>query len=97
MVVSKQKLAEKKSENEMVKNEFDILEEDANIFKMVGPIMVKQTLFECKDVVGQRVAFIDKEVARLEHLETEHQNKIQEKTNNIKKMQSDFQRLVMQA
>lgn len=69
-------MAEKKSENEMVMNEFNLLDEDTNCFKMVGPIMAKQSLFECKETVGQRIAFIEKEVKRLEALETDHQNKI---------------------
>lgn len=51
VVINKQKMAEKKSENEMVMAEFKMLDEDANVFKMVGPILAKQSLFECKDVV----------------------------------------------
>lgn len=49
--MNKQKLSEKKSENEMVMTEFKMLDEDANVFKMVGPILAKQSVFECKDVV----------------------------------------------
>ena len=71
VVINKQKLAEKKSENEMVMAEFKMLDEDANVFKMVGPILAKQSVFECKDVVQQRIAFIEKEIARLETLENE--------------------------
>lgn len=41
VVVNKQKMAEKKSENEMVMAEFKMLDDDANVFKMVGPIMAK--------------------------------------------------------
>ena len=71
VVMNKQKMAEKKSENEMVMAEFKMLDDDANVFKMVGPIMAKQSLFDCKDLVQQRIKFCDKEVARLETLETE--------------------------
>ena len=41
VVLNKQKLASKKSENEMVMAEFKMLDDDANIFKMVGPILAK--------------------------------------------------------
>ena len=51
VVQNKQKMAEKKSENEMVMAEFKMLDDDANVFKMVGPILAKQSLFECKDLV----------------------------------------------
>ena len=95
--MNKQRMAEKKSENEMVMAEFKMLDDDANIFKMVGPILAKQSLFECKDVVQQRITFIEKEVARLETLETEFQGKITDKTNAVKRLQSDFQKIVMQA
>ena len=97
MIVNKQKMAEKKSENEMVMAEFKMLDDDAVVFKMVGPVLAKQSLFECKDLVQQRIAFIDKEVARLETLETEFQGKITDKTNAVKKLQTDFQKIVIAA
>ena len=90
VVMNKQKLAEKKSENDMVMTEFNMLAEDANVFKMVGPILAKQSVFECKDVVQQRLNFIAKEIARLETLENEFQGKITDKTNSVKKIQTDF-------
>ena len=81
----------------MVMSEFKILAEDANVFKMVGPILAKQSVFECKDVVQQRINFIEKEIARLETLELEFQGKITDKTNAVKKTQQDFQKMVQQA
>lgn len=97
VVINKQKLSEKKSENEMVMAEFKMLDDDATVFKMVGPILAKQSLMECKDVVQQRIAFIEKEVARYETLENEFQGKITDKTNALKKAQTDFQKIVMAA
>lgn len=41
VVQNKQKMVEKKSENEMVMAEFKMLDDDANVFKMVGPILAK--------------------------------------------------------
>ena len=81
----------------MVMSEFKILAEDANVFKMVGPILAKQSVFECKDVVQQRINFIEKEIARLETLELEFQGKITTMTNKVKKTQQDFQKMVQQA
>ena len=74
----------------MVMAEFKMLDEDATVFKMVGPILAKQSLFECKDVVQQRITFIEKDVARLETLENEFQGKVIDKTNAVKKLQTDF-------
>ena len=81
----------------MVMAEFKMLDDDANVFKMVGPILAKQSLFECKDLVQQRIAFIDKEIARLETLENEFNGKSTDKTNAVKKLQADFQKIVIQA
>lgn len=97
IVVAKQKMSEKKSENEMVMAEFKMLDEDANVFKMVGPILAKQSVFECKDMVTQRIGYCDKEIARFETLENEFQGKITDKTNEIKRIQADFQKMVMAA
>ena len=51
VIVNKQKMAEKKSENEMVQSEFKMLDDDAVIYEMAGPVLAKQSLFECKDLV----------------------------------------------
>ena len=41
VIVNKSRLQEKKSENEMVMAEFKMLDDDATVFKMVGPILAK--------------------------------------------------------
>ena len=41
VLMNKQKMTEKKSENEMVMSEFKMLGEDAVIYKMVGPVLAK--------------------------------------------------------
>jgi prefoldin beta subunit len=90
-------MAEKKNENDMVLTEFNLLAGDANVYKLVGPVLAKQDLEECKMNVTKRIEFIDKEIARLATLETEFQGKVTDKTASIKKMQNDMQKLVMQA
>ena len=41
-------MSEKKNENDMVLQEFKMLVDDANVYKLVGPILAKQDLDECK-------------------------------------------------
>lgn len=48
-----------------------MLKDDASVYKLVGPILAKQDLDECKNNVQKRIEFIDKEIARLATLETE--------------------------
>lgn len=83
-------MAEKKNENDMVLQEFKMLDDDAKVYKLVGPILALQDLEECKSNVQKRIEFIDKEIARLSTLETDFQGKVTDKTNAIKKMQNDM-------
>jgi len=79
----------KKSENEAVIAEFKMLDENAKVYKLVGPILAKQDLGECKSNVSKRIEFIDKEIARLETLEADFQGKVTDKSANIKKVQNE--------
>jgi prefoldin beta subunit len=51
--------------------EFKMLDEDAKVYKLVGPVLAKQDLSDCRSNVSKRIEFIDKEVARLETLEAD--------------------------
>ena len=96
VVQNKQTLAEKKNENDAVMEEFKKLDDGAKVYKLVGPILAKQELSECKDNVEKRIAFMDKEIARLATMETAFQAKVDEKTASVKKTQTDMQRFVME-
>ena len=87
-------MTEKKSENELVLQEFKMCQDDASVYKLVGPVLAKQEMDECKTNVTKRIEFIEKEIARLEALEADFQSKVTDKTANIKKMQSEMQRMV---
>jgi chaperonin cofactor prefoldin len=42
--------------------EFDILDDDANIYKQIGPVLLKQDKTEAVMAVNGRLEFIDKEM-----------------------------------
>ena len=44
-------------ENEMALKEFQMLEEDANVFKMIGPVLVKQDSKEAQENVKRRLEY----------------------------------------
>ena len=81
----------------MVISEFKLLAEGACVYKLVGPILAKQELADAQENVTKRIEFMDKEIARQDALETEFQDKITTKSNNIKTMQADFQKVAMAA
>ena len=64
-------MLEKKSENEMVLAEINLMEPEASLYKMVGPIMAKQDVQDGKSNVSKRIEFIQKEIARMDTLETD--------------------------
>ncbi|THW77774.1 hypothetical protein D6D19_01991 [Aureobasidium pullulans] len=59
-VAARQKLESQQQEN---KGEFANLDDDANIYKLVGPILLKQDATEAKSTVDGRLEFIDKEMS----------------------------------
>lgn len=65
-VAARQQLDGQLTENTLVKKELDILESDAEIFKLTGPVLVKQDLGEAKANVKKRIDYISAEVKRQE-------------------------------
>lgn len=92
---AKQSLVEKKSENEMVLQEFNLMGDDAAVYKLVGPILAKQDVAESKTNVEKRIEYITKEIERMDKLEQDFQSKVEERRNNIQKLQEDMRREIM--
>lgn len=59
---NKQQLTEKKHENELVLKELEMLDEEAEVFKLVGPIIAKQDQGECKANVKNRIQYLTTEM-----------------------------------
>ena len=89
-------MIEKKNENEMVLSEFNLMDGDAQVYKLVGPILAKQDLVEAKGNVEKRIEFITKEIERMDKLEVDFKSKIEERRKNVMKLQEDFRRIAMQ-
>ncbi|KAL6561981.1 Prefoldin subunit 6 [Orobanche gracilis] len=51
-------------ENELVLKELDLLNEDANVYKLIGPVLVKQDLAEANANVRKRIEYISAELKR---------------------------------
>jgi prefoldin beta subunit len=60
---SQQTLIGQQNENEMVKQELDLLDEDsATVYKMVGPVLMKNDLDDAKQTVEKRLEYITGEL-----------------------------------
>ncbi|BBH01092.1 prefoldin 6 [Prunus dulcis] len=53
-------------ESSSEKEELDLLSEDANVFKLIGPVLVKQDLAEARANVRKRIEYISAELKRLD-------------------------------
>ncbi|KAJ5751622.1 Prefoldin subunit 6 [Penicillium odoratum] len=66
LVDARQKLESQQQENQGVQSEFAQLDDESNIFKMVGPVLLKQDKTEAVMAVNGRLEFIEKEIKRIE-------------------------------
>ena len=60
-----------------------------------GQTLAKQDVNESKVNVEKRIEYITKEIERMDKLEADFQNKVEEKKNNIMKLQEDMRREIM--
>lgn len=62
LVDARQKLESQQQENQGVQSEFAQLDDESNIYKLVGPVLLKQDKTEAVMAVKGRLEFIEKEM-----------------------------------
>ncbi|KAL7599593.1 hypothetical protein Lser_V15G21941 [Lactuca serriola] len=85
-------------ENELVLKELDLLNEDANVYKLIGPVLVKQDLAEANANVRKRIEYISAELflykrKRLDSTLQDMEEKQNSKKEAIYKLQQRIQSL----
>ncbi|KAI3832537.1 hypothetical protein MKW98_002083 [Papaver atlanticum] len=80
-------------ENELVLKELDLLNEDANVFKLIGPVLVKQDMAEANANVRKRIEYISAELKRLDATVQDLEDKQNSKKEAIYKLQQKNQGL----
>ncbi|KAI3697533.1 hypothetical protein L6452_30626 [Arctium lappa] len=80
-------------ENELVLKELDLLSEDANVYKLIGPVLVKQDLAEANANVRKRIEYISAELKRLDSTLQDLEEKQNSKKETIFKLQQRIQSL----
>ena len=73
--------------------ELEKLEDDANVFKLIGPVLIKQDLVEAKSNVQKRLEFIQNETERLDKMVKSMENKQETKHREIQELQKKLQTL----
>ncbi|XP_041993232.1 prefoldin subunit 6-like [Salvia splendens] len=80
-------------ENELVLKELDLLNDDTNVYKLIGPVLVKQDLAEANANVRKRIEYISAELKRLDSTLQDLQEKLSSKQESIAKLQQRIQTL----
>lgn len=85
------------TENEMVLLEFNVLDDDATVYKLLGPTLLPQDLAESKMTVTKRLEFIRKEKGRLEKRVQETEERGNALAVRIQQMQAGLQQSTAEA
>lgn len=91
LVTTRTQLQSQINENEMVLEELTRLNDDSNVFKMIGPALIKQDLVEAKSNVNKRVEYIKGEIGRLDGQLKSIESKSGERENEVGIMCHAFQ------
>ncbi|KAL1932000.1 hypothetical protein VTP01DRAFT_9056 [Rhizomucor pusillus] len=96
-IESRQRLDSQLQENELVGKELEHLEEDANVYKLIGPVLVKQEKAEASTNVKNRLELIRKEIERVEKQLEDLTAKSEKKKGELAQLQMQFQQARTQA
>ncbi|KAH9970528.1 Prefoldin [Lactifluus volemus] len=91
VVESRQRLETQLSENELVKKEFSTLTPNNVVFKLIGPVLVKQDQVEAKGNVDKRLEFIRGEIKRMEAQIEEIEQSSEKKKLELVELQTELQ------
>ncbi|VDC03226.1 unnamed protein product [Peniophora sp. CBMAI 1063] len=92
-VEARERLEAQLNENEQVKKEFANLTPNNTVYKLVGPVLVKQDQAEAKTNVDTRLEFIRGEITRIESKLASLQEKIEKKKGELVDIQTELQKL----
>ncbi|SNX82231.1 related to YKE2 - Gim complex component [Melanopsichium pennsylvanicum] len=86
-VEARQALDSQLRENNQVSNEFRKLTQNNQVYKLIGPVLVKQDQIEAKTNVDKRIEFIKDEITRVETQIKDLTDKTEKKKNHIVALQ----------
>ncbi|CAN9514733.1 unnamed protein product [Ophioblennius macclurei] len=89
---ARQKLETQLTENNIVKEELDLLDSANTIYKLIGPVLVKQDLEEAKATVGKRLEYINGEIQRYETLLKDLEKKCEQHRELLTSLQQEYQK-----
>ncbi|CAN1227363.1 Prefoldin subunit 6 [Linum grandiflorum] len=86
-------LENKANDLSKIQKELELLREDANVFKLIGPVLVKQDLAEANANVRKRIEYISAELKRHDATLQDLEEKQNSKREAVMKVQQRMQSL----
>lgn len=96
-ISARQQLEAQLNENKVVQEELDEIEPDGNVYKLIGPVLVKQDLEEAKQTVKKRIEYISAEMKRNDNSIKEVEKKRGVSQENLGKLQQQYQQFLTKA
>ncbi|KAI7802021.1 prefoldin subunit 6 [Triplophysa rosa] len=91
-MTARQKLEAQFTENNIVKEELGLLDSQNTVYKLIGPVLVKQDLDEAKATVAKRLEYINGEIQRYETLLKDMEKKSEQHREVLSSLQQEYQR-----
>ncbi|GAB0093942.1 Probable prefoldin subunit 6 [Sergentomyia squamirostris] len=91
LVQQRQLLDGQLNENKNVLEELNILKTENKVYKLYGPVLVRQDLEECRQNVGKRIEYINKELKRCQDTLVTLEKKQDKHRENLQKLQQQYQ------
>uniref|UniRef100_A0A182NPE9 Probable prefoldin subunit 6 n=1 Tax=Anopheles dirus TaxID=7168 RepID=A0A182NPE9_9DIPT len=91
LVQTQQQLDGQFFENKSIMEELQMLKPTNTVYKLYGPVLVKQDLEESKQNVGKRIEYITKELKRCAENITQLEQKQDKYRANLQKLQQQYQ------
>ncbi|XP_072015920.1 prefoldin subunit 6-like [Amphiura filiformis] len=94
-LAARQQLDAQLSENNIVKSELEELETEAQVYKMMGPVLIKQDVDEAKQTVKKRIEYITGELKRQETNIKDLEKQQDSYREKLSKLQQELQKAQM--
>ncbi|XP_034037255.1 prefoldin subunit 6 [Thalassophryne amazonica] len=88
----RQKLEKQLTENNIVKEELDLLDSTNTVYKLIGPVLVKQDVDEAKATVAKRLEYINGEIQRYEAALKDLEQQSEQQREVLSSLQQDYQK-----
>ncbi|XP_077645104.1 prefoldin subunit 6 [Lonchura striata] len=90
-VAARQKLETQLTENNIVQEELQLLDESNSIFRLLGPVLLPQELRHAREHVGKRLQYITGELSRCEQQSQELQRRSEQQRQLLGRLQQELQ------